>query len=98
MPTYEYECLVCKERFDVFQSINDDPVSTCEKCGGRVRKIFTNAGIIFKGSGFYVNDHKNNSGGKSKPVTKSGESESAGSKGAESCATAGCSGEAPGQS
>ncbi|MCP4136943.1 MAG: hypothetical protein GY754_38605 [bacterium] len=59
MPTYEYECLECEHRFDVFQSIKDDPVSTCEKCGKEVRKVYgTTGGIIFKGSGFYVNDYK----------------------------------------
>lgn len=58
MPTYEYECLECKHKFDVFQSINDEPVKVCQNCGGKVRKLFSNAGIIFKGSGFYVNDYK----------------------------------------
>ena len=62
MPTYEYECLECKNRFDVFQSISDNPVEKCVKCNGRVRKLFNSAGIIFKGSGFYVNDYKNVNG------------------------------------
>jgi putative FmdB family regulatory protein len=60
MPTYEYECIECKHRFDVFQSMNDDPVEKCAKCNGKVRKLFSSTGIIFKGSGFYVNDYKNN--------------------------------------
>jgi putative FmdB family regulatory protein len=60
MPTYEYECVKCKYRFDVFQSMNDDPVEKCVKCNGKVRKLFSSTGIIFKGSGFYVNDYKNN--------------------------------------
>ncbi len=60
MPTYEYECLECKHRFDVFQSITDESVKKCEKCGKDVRKIFGTAGIIFKGEGFYVNDYKKN--------------------------------------
>ncbi len=58
MPTYEYECLECKHKFDVFQSIKDDPIKKCPECGSKVRKLFGNAGIIFKGSGFYVNDYK----------------------------------------
>ncbi len=59
MPTYEYECMECAHRFDVFQSIKDAPVETCKKCGGKVRKLISSgAGIIFKGSGFYVNDYK----------------------------------------
>lgn len=61
MPTYQYECLECKHRFDVFQSMKDDPISVCEKCGKPVRKLFNAAGVIFKGNGFYVNDYKNKS-------------------------------------
>ena len=63
MPTYEYECLECKNRFDVFQSINDNPVEKCVKCNGKVRKLFGKAGIIFKGPGFYVTDYKKNDNG-----------------------------------
>lgn len=91
MPTYEYECLECKHRFDVFQSMNDDPIATCVKCGGRVRKIFASAGIIFKGSGFHVNDYKSNGAGRSSSSKKVGGSESE-AKAAESCSVAGCSG------
>jgi len=58
MPTYEYECLECKNRFEVFQSMNDAPVKDCEKCGKPVRKIYNSTGVIFKGAGFYVNDYK----------------------------------------
>ena len=58
MPTYEYECLECKNRFEVFQSMSDAPVTDCQKCGKPVRKIFNSAGVIFKGAGFYVNDYK----------------------------------------
>ncbi len=68
MPTYEYECLECKHRFDVFQSVNDEPVKVCEKCGKPVRKLFNAAGVIFKGTGFYVNDYKNKN---SAPVSES---------------------------
>lgn len=59
MPTYEYECLECKHRFEIFQMMNDKPISKCAKCGGSVRRLISaGAGIIFKGSGFYVNDYK----------------------------------------
>jgi putative FmdB family regulatory protein len=54
----------CKNRFEVFQSINDNPVEKCSKCNGKVRKIFNSTGIIFKGSGFYVNDYKKDENGK----------------------------------
>lgn len=82
MPTYEYECLECKHKFDVFQSINDEPVKTCQSCGGKVRKLFSNAGIIFKGSGFYVNDYKTGS--------SSGKSDSASSPCSSCNAADGC--------
>lgn len=60
MPTYEYECLECRHRFNVFQSMKDKAVNECEKCGKEVRKIYGATGIIFKGNGFYVNDYKKN--------------------------------------
>jgi len=94
MPTYEYECLECKHRFDVFQSMNDDPVSNCVKCGGRVRKLFASAGIIFKGSGFHVNDYKSNGGGKGKSGKKGSESEPVAGQTAEPGSSASCSGAA----
>jgi len=59
MPTYEYECKKCSHNFEVFQSISDSPLTNCPKCGGEVRRlIFGGAGVIFKGSGFYVTDKK----------------------------------------
>jgi putative FmdB family regulatory protein len=75
MPTYEYECLECKKRFEVFQSIKDKPITTCGACNGRVRKLFGTAGIIFKGSGFYVNDYKKNGASRSKPANGMGQAE-----------------------
>lgn len=72
MPTYEYECNECGHRFDVFQKMSDDPVRTCEKCSGRVRRLIGGgAGIIFKGSGFYVNDYKNGGSRKNAPAAES---------------------------
>ncbi|TFH43772.1 MAG: FmdB family transcriptional regulator [Chrysiogenales bacterium] len=88
MPTYEYECLECKSRFELFQSINDEPVCTCVKCNGKVRKIFSSAGIIFKGSGFYVNDYKNEGAGKRKSDSGSDSSDSAKCPAAGSCSAA----------
>lgn len=58
MPIYEYQCLECNHKFEVRQSMNDEPLKSCEKCGKPVRKLYNAAGIIFKGSGFYVNDYK----------------------------------------
>ena len=61
MPTYEYECLGCERRFDIFQSFSDAPLTTCETCGGELRKVFSAVGISFKGSGFYRNDSRGDS-------------------------------------
>jgi putative FmdB family regulatory protein len=59
MPTYEYECQKCHHRFELFQSIKDAPKKTCPKCRGRVKRLFgTGAGLIFKGSGFYITDYR----------------------------------------
>jgi len=62
MPTYEYECTSCHIRFEKFQSIKDDPISTCPECKGRVKRLIgAGIGIIFKGSGFYTTDYKKSS-------------------------------------
>lgn len=58
MPTYEYECSDCGQRFEVFQSFNDAPLTSCEECSGRLKKVFHPAGIIFKGSGWYATDSR----------------------------------------
>jgi putative FmdB family regulatory protein len=59
MPTYEYECKSCSHSFETFQSMSDQPLKDCPKCGSEVRRlIFGGSGVIFKGSGFYVTDKK----------------------------------------
>ncbi|HRX15596.1 MAG TPA: zinc ribbon domain-containing protein [Spirochaetota bacterium] len=69
MPTYDYKCQDCGHVFEAFQSMSADPLEKCEKCGGTVKRIIgAGAGIIFKGSGFYVNDYK--SGKSNEPSSK----------------------------
>jgi putative FmdB family regulatory protein len=58
MPTYEYRCTSCGNRFDVFQRLGEEPLGVCERCGGQLRKVFHPAGIVFKGSGFYATDSR----------------------------------------
>ena len=59
MPTYEYECQKCGDRFDLYQSIKDAPKRTCPKCKGRVKRLLgTGGGLLFKGSGFYITDYR----------------------------------------
>jgi putative FmdB family regulatory protein len=58
MPTYEYECTKCNDHFEVFQSMKDAPLTVCNKCGGKIRRVISGGeGVIFKGSGFYVTDN-----------------------------------------
>lgn len=71
MPTYEYECLKCKKRFDQLQRMTEAPIKKCIFCHGKVlRLIGAGAGLIFKGSGFYATDYKNKSSSSGKPETK----------------------------
>jgi putative FmdB family regulatory protein len=65
MPTYEYACQSCGRHVEVFQKFSEDPLTTCEACGGPLRKVFHPAGILFKGSGFYATDSRRS--GSSKP-------------------------------
>jgi putative FmdB family regulatory protein len=60
MPTYDYRCKKCEDRFEHLQSIMSDPLTICKKCEGElVRLVGKGAGIIFKGTGFYETDYKN---------------------------------------
>lgn len=62
MPTYEYKCSNCSHTFEVFQSINAEPLKECPKCKGELKRLIgPGAGPIFKGSGFYQTDYKNSS-------------------------------------
>ena len=61
MPLYEYKCEECGLRFERRQHFSDDPVKICPECGGAVVRLIQPAGIIFKGSGFYVTDNRSKS-------------------------------------
>ena len=59
MPTYEYQCLSCKHKFEILQSITAKPITKCPKCSKKVKKLISSAGgFIFKGAGFYATDYK----------------------------------------
>src|SRR5436305_10546743 len=58
MPTYQYVCTECGEPLEVVQKFSDDPLTVCPACGGRLRKVFSPVGIVFKGSGFYRTDSR----------------------------------------
>ncbi len=61
MPTYQYTCTDCGEPVEAVQKFTDDPLTVCAACGGRLRKVFSPVGIVFKGSGFYRTDSRNGS-------------------------------------
>jgi putative FmdB family regulatory protein len=81
VPTYEYACTKCGQHVEVFQHISDDPLTECGVCGGKLRKVFHPAGILFKGSGFYSTDSRSKSSGGdggSKKSTEAASSEKSG--------------------
>ena len=61
MPTYQYACTDCGDKSEVVQRFTDDPLTVCAACGGKLRKVFSPVGIVFKGSGFYRTDSRNGS-------------------------------------
>lgn len=76
MPTYQYECSACGHEFEQLQSMTEDRLTKCPKCGKNklARLIGTGSGIIFKGKGFYETDYKRKSSdsGKPAPTPKAG--------------------------
>lgn len=58
MPTYEYACTACTHRFELVQKFTDAPVTECPQCAGALRKVYFAAGVVFKGSGWYINDSR----------------------------------------
>jgi putative FmdB family regulatory protein len=59
VPTYQYTCTECGEPLEAVQKFSDAPLAVCPACGGRLRKVFSAVGIVFKGSGFYRTDSRN---------------------------------------
>lgn len=61
MPTYQYQCTECGEGLEAVQKFTDNALTECPNCGGRLKKVFSAVGIVFKGSGFYRNDSRGSS-------------------------------------
>ncbi len=90
MPTYQYACTACDHRFEAVQSFSDAALTECPTCSGKLRKVFSSVGIVFKGSGFYRTDSR--AGAVPKGETKSeakSESSSNGSSSEGSSSTSG---------
>lgn len=96
MPTYDYVCDMCGHRFDVFQSMKDDPLTICPSCSAAaLRRVITGGtGVIFRGSGFYVTDSKSSAGSSSSRGGSSADAAETSSTGASD--TAGSSGNSSG--
>ncbi|MER7406640.1 FmdB family zinc ribbon protein [Streptomyces sp. NPDC000070] len=78
MPTYQYQCTECGEGLEAVQKFTDDALTECPSCEGRLKKVFSAVGIVFKGSGFYRNDSRGSSSSSS-PASKSSSSSSSSS-------------------
>jgi putative FmdB family regulatory protein len=86
VPTYTYACTDCGHRFDTVQSFSDDALTTCPECSGKLRKVFSPVGVVFKGGGFYRTDSRSGSSSSvpassSESKSDSGSSASSGSSG-----------------
>ncbi|WP_261950934.1 FmdB family zinc ribbon protein [Streptomyces nigrescens] len=83
MPTYQYQCTACGEGLEAVQKFTDDALTECPSCQGRLKKVFSAVGIVFKGSGFYRNDSRGSSSSsspaKSSSSSNTTSSDSAGS-------------------
>ncbi|CAM5496123.1 FmdB family zinc ribbon protein [Streptomyces tanashiensis] len=71
MPTYQYQCTECGEGLEAVQKFTDDALTECPSCNGRLKKVFSAVGIVFKGSGFYRNDSRGSSSSSSPASSKS---------------------------
>ncbi|GAA3106385.1 FmdB family zinc ribbon protein [Streptomyces rectiviolaceus] len=89
MPTYQYQCTECGEGLEAVQKFTDDALTVCPGCDGRLKKVFSAVGIVFKGSGFYRNDSRGSSSS-STPSTATA-SKSSDSKSSDSKSSAGAS-------
>ena len=81
MPTYHYTCTDCGEPVEAVQKFTDYPLTVCAVCGGRLRKVFSPVGIVFKGSGFYRTDSRNGSSSRSEAASAKQPSESSAKSG-----------------
>ncbi|MEV5940583.1 FmdB family zinc ribbon protein [Streptomyces sp. NPDC051994] len=96
MPTYQYQCTECGEGLEAVQKFTDDALTVCPNCDGRLKKVFSAVGIVFKGSGFYRNDSRGASSSSSpaSSAAKSSSSSSSSSSDSKPAASSSSSGSA----
>jgi putative FmdB family regulatory protein len=75
MPFYRYQCEVCGKTTEAFQKMSDEPLKICPECGGKLKKVLSNVGIVFKGSGYYSTDSKKSTSASPTTSTTSSKSE-----------------------
>ncbi|MFC8844217.1 FmdB family zinc ribbon protein [Streptomyces griseoincarnatus] len=92
MPTYQYQCTECGEGLEAVQKFTDDALTECPSCQGRLKKVFSAVGIVFKGSGFYRNDSRGSSSSSSPVSSKSSGSSSSSSSSSDSGSSSSSSG------
>lgn len=88
MPTYEYQCDTCLRVFEVRQRISEPPLTECESCGGRVKRLLSPAPFILKGGGWYVTDYPSESRKKAMEAEKKSTPEKSSGDGASSSSSA----------
>ncbi len=93
MPTYQYQCTACGEGLEAVQKFTDDALTECPSCQGRLKKVFSAVGIVFKGSGFYRNDSRGSSSSSSPASSKSSTSSSSDSSSSSSTSSSSSSSE-----
>ncbi|MFJ9887247.1 FmdB family zinc ribbon protein [Streptomyces sp. NPDC091287] len=100
MPTYQYQCTECGEGLEAVQKFTDDALTVCPSCDGRLKKVFSAVGIVFKGSGFYRNDSRGSSSSSTpaSAASKSSDSASSSSSGSDTKTTASSSSSSSGSS
>jgi putative FmdB family regulatory protein len=98
MPTYEYRCPKGHE-FEEFQRMSDPPVAACPECGAQAERLLSaGAGLIFKGSGFYITDYRNDSYKKAAAADKGGAGSSGSAPAAGGAASSTATSTSPGSS
>ena len=80
MPIYEYECLDCGKKFEIFQKISEDPLTVCRDCKGRVNRLISMCSFQLKGTGWYVTDYKSSGSSSGKGNGSSAEKKEAASE------------------
>src|ERR671922_10642 len=83
VPTYTYTCTACNDVIEKRQSFSDPPLTTCEQCGGALRKVIHPVGIVFKGSGWYITDSRASSASANGRTSSTGDGDKSGDKSSE---------------